>query len=144
MRSLLDAHVLIALFDESHVFNERAHTWLESRAEEGIATCPLTENALVRIPTLPSYSKTLQCTPREIIATLTDFVNAHDHRFWPDSLSLRSSSHFRPERIPGSRQLTDIYLLSLAVAHQGRLVTFDEKIPRSAVPNAEARHLVVI
>ena len=144
MRALLDANVLIALFDENHVFNDRAHTWLEAHAEEGIATCPLTENALVRTLTLPNYSESLQCTPAEIIGALSDFVAAHDHEFWPDSLSVRSGKDFRTKRILGSRQLTDIYLLSLAVAQRGRLVTFDSKIPLSAVPNAKTNNLVEI
>ena len=52
---LLDANVLIALFDEAHVFNDRAHTWLEAHASLGIATCPLTENGLVRVISNPKY-----------------------------------------------------------------------------------------
>lgn len=144
MRSLLDANVLIALFDEEHVFNDRAHGWLEIHATDGIATCPVTENALVRILSHPNYSKTLRCTPAELIDALSDFVNDHDHEFWADSVSLRGSAHFSPERILGSRQITDIYLLSLAMKHGARLVTFDERIPLSAVPDAQARHLEII
>ncbi len=144
MRSLLDANVLIALFDEEHVFNDRAHAWLETHAADGIATCPVTENALVRILSHPNYSKTLRCTPTELIEALTDFVKDHDHEFWADDLSLRSNEHFAPERMLGSRQITDIYLLSLATKHRARLVTFDERIPLSAVPGAQKQHLHII
>jgi len=41
-------------------------------------------------------------------------------------------------------RLTDRYLLGLAVAHGGRLATFDAGIPRSAAVGAEARHPVVV
>jgi hypothetical protein len=44
----------------------------------------------------------------------------------------------------GPKQLTDIYLLALAVKNSGRLVTFDRAIPVAAVRSAEPQHLVVI
>ena len=46
----------------------------------------------------------------------------------------------------GHRQLTDLYLylLALAVAHNGRFITFDAQIALSAVRGATARHLVSI
>ncbi len=144
MRALLDANVLIALFDEDHVFNERAHVWLKENASAGIATCPFTENALVRVLSHPKYSKTLRSTPAELITGLVEFVEYHDHVFWPDNLSIRSEPHFDRKRMLGSRQLTDIYLLSLAIANEGRLVRFDEHIAISAVPVSRPEHLLVI
>ncbi|WP_221032687.1 TA system VapC family ribonuclease toxin [Actomonas aquatica] len=144
MRALLDANVLIALFDEAHVFNERAHDWLEVNAAHGIATCPLTEDALVRILTNPNYSAELQVTPAQVIEILTQFVSAHDHAFWSDDISLRAPELFDPARILGSRQLTDLYLLALATRHKGRLVTFDERIAISPVRAAKPRNLLTI
>lgn len=144
MRALLDVNVLIALFDEEHVFNDRAHVWLENNADSGIATCPITENGLVRILSHPKYSKTLQCTPAELIKSLAEFVSNQDHLFWPDDLSIRSTKNYDPRRILGSRQLTDIYLLSLAVKNQGRLVSFDNNIAASAILNSRPEHLLVI
>jgi predicted nucleic acid-binding protein len=44
----------------------------------------------------------------------------------------------------GHRQLTDLYLLALAVAHQGRFITFDARIPVTAVRGARPEHLVSI
>jgi hypothetical protein len=40
--------------------------------------------------------------------------------------------------------VTDAYLLALAVARGGRLVTLDQNVPRSAVPGARPAHLVVL
>ena len=66
------------------------------------------------------------------------------HEFWSDSLSIADPAVFDHRRILGPDQITDVYLLGLAVKHGGRLVTFDRGIPIAAVRGAEARHLVVL
>ncbi|MCC5808337.1 MAG: hypothetical protein JJU00_18565 [Opitutales bacterium] len=142
-RALLDVNVLIALFDADHAFNESAHGWLEANASVGIATCPLTENGLVRILSHPRYSKTLTLRPADVIDRLERFAAHHDHEFWADELSLRETV-IRRDRILGSRQLTDIYLLGFAVRRNGRLVTFDQTIPVDAVEGATPAHLVAL
>lgn len=144
MRSLLDVNVLIALFDPDHVFHERAHAWLATHASMGIATCPLTENGLVRILTHPGYSKKKRFHPNDIITRLHGFVQRHNHEFWTDNLSLRDRKSFRAGRILGSKQITDIYLLALAVVHNARLATFDSSIPLEVVPEAKSENLAVI
>jgi predicted nucleic acid-binding protein len=67
-----------------------------------------------------------------------------DHAFWPDDISLLDEQIIDRTRILGPKQLTDIYLLALAVKHGGRLVTFDRTIPLAAVRGAQAHHLVAI
>ena len=104
MRALLDVNVLIALSDEDHVFNERAHAWLEKNAPAKIATCPLTENGLVRVLSNPGYSRSLRLTPALIIGRLSQFLASHDHEFWNDDLTLREATIFRSDRILGFRQ----------------------------------------
>jgi predicted nucleic acid-binding protein len=66
------------------------------------------------------------------------------HEFWGDSVSLLDESLFRPQAITGHRQITDIYLLGLAVRHGGRLATFDRSIPVKAVVGAGSAHLELI
>jgi uncharacterized protein len=66
------------------------------------------------------------------------------HEFWPDELSLLDDRAFETTRIHGPKQLTDVYLLALAVARGGRLVTFDRSLPVEAVLRAQKKHLVVI
>ena len=51
---------------------------------------------------------------------------------------------FQPTYIQGHRQLTDVYLLGLAVANQGRLVTFDRNVPLKAVAGAGPQHLELV
>jgi len=144
MRALLDVNVLVALFDQDHTFNERAHQWLEDHLDEGIATCPLTENGVVRILSHPNYSKSLRLAPAEIVERLARFCMAQNHAFWADSVSLREPAVFQIERLLGPRQITDLYLLALAVREGGRLITFDEGIAATAVVGATPEHLAVI
>ena len=144
MRALLDVNVLIALFDQNHVFNDRAHAWLEAHADKGIATCPLTENGLVRILSHPKYSQQFQLTPTEIIRRLQNFLKAQDHAFWADNVSIADSTRFSSDRILGSKQLTDIYLLGLVVHNEGKLVSFDQGIPLNAVKGSSKASLECI
>ncbi|MBV8380374.1 MAG: VapC toxin family PIN domain ribonuclease, partial [Paucibacter sp.] len=44
----------------------------------------------------------------------------------------------------GSRQLTDVYLLALAVRRGARFVTLDQGLSLHAVPAAQARNLVIL
>ena len=141
MRALLDVNVLIALFDQDHAFNDLAHSWLEANSHQGIATCPLTENGLVRILSHPGYSRQLHLTPTEVIRRLHNFLKIQDHVFWADDLSLRDSQYFDREKILGSKQLTDIYLLGMAVKNGGKLVSFDKSIPLNSVERCRHENL---
>jgi toxin-antitoxin system PIN domain toxin len=144
MRALLDVNMVIALLDASHAFHHRSHEWWAKNFTKGWASCPLVENGVVRIMVNPGYSPTRRFHAEEIIKALSGFVSATDHEFWPDNLSLRDGESFIPDRIHGSRQLTDIYLLALAARHGGRLVTFDQDIPLSSVKMAKPLNLVVL
>ena len=145
MRALLDVSVLIALFDSDHAFHDRAHGWWERNLHLGWASCPLTENGLVRILSQSTYGrKGTITTVTDMIARLRMFAQQTDHQFWPDDISLRDKSALKSDRIHSSRQITDVYLLSLAVRHSGRLATFDTRIPIGAVPSATPNHLCVV
>lgn len=144
MRALLDVNVLIALLDASHAFHRRSHEWWAKNSTRGWASCPLVENGVVRIMVNPAYSTARRFHAKEIIGALSEFVGATDHEFWPDSLTLRDSKSFIPDRIHSGRQLTDIYLLALASRHGGVLATFDQGIPLSSVKTAKPLNLVVL
>jgi toxin-antitoxin system PIN domain toxin len=144
MRALLDVNILIALFDPDHTFHERAHSWWASNTMQGWASCPLTENGVVRIMSNPGYSKKVRFTPIELIETLRTFARQSDHEFWPDPISLCDPGIFRADRIHGSRQITDLYLVGLATKQGGRLVTFDSRMPLQAITSAKAENIVVV
>lgn len=142
MRALLDVNVLLALFDEDHVNHRLARDWLVDRAETGWASCPITENGFIRIISQPSYPNAVGAV--EAIAMLAAARLPQTHAFWPADVSLVDASTVDPSRVLGPKQVTDLYLLALAVAHGGRFVTFDDRVPLAAVPAAERRHLVVL
>jgi len=141
--ALLDVNVLIALFDPEHIHHEAAHDWFLESSESGWATCPLTENGLIRVLSNPRYPGR-----RTIINDASDrlstFCRRSDHFFWEDSVSVRDEARFRPQHIQGYRQLTDVYLLGLAVEHDGSVATFDRGIPIESVTGAESSHLRVV
>jgi hypothetical protein len=142
MSALLDASFLIALFDAAHTHHQAAHQWFAANRAQGWATCPLTQNARIRIISQPSYP---HCLPvAEIARRLRSAIAANDHVFWVDEVSLTDASLFDLTRVLTPRYLTDVYLLALAAKHDGRFVTFDKSILKDAVLTAEGRHLVVL
>lgn len=142
MRSLLDVNVLIALLQPDHAHHAAAQQWWTENRQEGWATCPLTQNGFLRIVSQPKYPRPI--TVAEALELLAEDVADTNHQFWPDDISLLDTVLFRRDRMLGPKQLTDIYLLALAVKHGGRLATFDRAIPVSAVQGAEPRHIAVI
>lgn len=143
MAALLDVNVLIALFDPEHVLHRAAHEWFAKHRERGWATCPLTENGLVRILANPGYSGR-RTTVSDAVARLSAFRASGDHEFWPDTVTLCAEGSFAFAHIRGHRQLTDVYLLALAVERAGRLATFDRHIEPAAVSGATAETLLRI
>jgi toxin-antitoxin system PIN domain toxin len=142
VRALLDVNVLIALLDSDHVDHRRARAWLESEIAAGWASCPITENGFVRIVSQPRYPRPVAIA--EAAGRLRRATATPHHEFWPCDTSLLDARAFRIDRLHGSRQVTDAYLLALAASRGGRFVTFDRSIPPDAVAGAEARHLVTL
>ena len=141
-RGLLDINFLIALLDLDHSHHHAARLWMEHEAKHGWASCPITQNGCIRIMAQPSYPSPLPA--HSIIARLTAATRTTYHEFWPDDVTLLDVSVVRPDHIHGPKQLTDVYLLALAVKHDGRFVTFDTTVPISAVPAARKHHLVAV
>ncbi|MBA2349271.1 MAG: PIN domain-containing protein [Solirubrobacterales bacterium] len=142
MRALLDVNVLLALLDSDHVDHARAGAWLDEAIVDGWASCPITENGFVRIISQPRYPAPI--TPTEAIGLLDGARGGDRHAFWPCDVSLLDAVTADRARLHGPRQVTDAYLLALAVAHGGRFVTFDRTVALSAVPGARPEHLVVL
>lgn len=138
--ALLDVNLLIALHDEAHIHHQAALDWLMADLSMAWASCPLTQNGCLRILCQPSYPNPFSFS--EALALLQQSCRDRRHQFWPDDLSLLDATRLNHAHIHGHRQLTDLYLLALAVKHGGRFVTFDAKIPLSAVKGAKPQHLV--
>lgn len=142
MRALLDVNVLIALLDQDHTLHVRARRWFEANAPSGWASCPLTQNGCVRVMANPAYPNALPVT--RIVARLREAVADAHHEFWPDDVSLLDENVADATRIHGSRQVTDLYLLALAVRREGTFVTFDASVVLDAVRGAARPHLTTL
>jgi toxin-antitoxin system PIN domain toxin len=129
---LLDVNVLVALFDPAHVHHDLAHDWFGAIGKKAWATCPITENGVVRVLSHPKYP-TVTATPAEIIGRLGIFCGSPGHVFWPDDVSLTDGRLFRADHIAGPKKVTDVYLAGLAANHGGRLATFDRAILAGAM-----------
>ena len=142
MRALLDINVLIALFDPDHVHHARAWSWFERQSPMGWASCPITQNGCLRVMSQPAYPNPLPVAA--LVERLASACAAPEHQFWPDDTSLLDTASFDHARIHGHRQISDLYLLGLAIAHDGCFATFDQTIALSAARNARPGHLIVV
>jgi toxin-antitoxin system PIN domain toxin len=142
MRTLLDVNVLIAAHDPDHVFFGTARHWMADNAQAGFASCPLTQNGCVRIMSQKSYANPFDMGTLMQVVGETCASSAFE--FWAEDISLFDATRFDHNKIHGHRQLTDLYLLALAVKHHGRFLTFDREIPLNAVRGAKKEHLVVL
>ena len=140
---LLDTNVLIALFWPSHAQHERAVKWFARHRGKGWATCPLTEAGFVRIVSNPAFSRDA-VTPREAAGVLAANTAAKDHAFWPDELPFAPAVAFAGARLVGHQQVTDAYLLGLALRRGGMLATLDERIAALTEPRSTERKALEI
>ena len=142
MRALYDVSALLALFDEQHRKHDPVFSWFTANAGEVWASCPLAQNGFLRVISQPSYLR-----PRSLIEAyerLLDATSDVNHQFIADDISLLDDTLVRFSDVAGPGQLTDVYLLALAVAHDMRLVTLDKRILLPPVVGATEDHLVVI
>jgi hypothetical protein len=142
VRALLDVNVLIALLDSDHASHDSAIDWFAKHAREGWASCPITQNGCIRIMSNPAYPNPLPV--QAVIQHLAGACRQDIHEFWPDEVSLLDSEVVDTTRIHGPRQLTDMYLLALAVQHEGRLVTFGTGMPLAGVRKATTQNLLIL
>ena len=142
MRDFPDVNILIALVDDEHAHHRRASDWFESNRRQGWVTCPITQNGCLRILSQPRYPN-----PFGIVGAterLLRLTSTSEHEFVPDDVNLLDAGIVDFSRLSGHRQLTDIYLLALAVRHDLRFVTLDRGVQLAVVGGASESHLVVI
>ena len=115
---------------------------MSAHAGQGWASCPLTQNGCLRILSQPGYPN-----PRpmaQVAERLAAAAADRSHDFWPDSISLIEPGRLQWSHVLGPRQVTDVYLLALAVHHQGSFVTLDRSVALDAVVGAQKKHLTVL
>ena len=124
---LLDVNVLIALMWPAHESHAQVQDWFSRKSRQGWATCPLTQAAFVGIITNPAFSRDA-VTPLEAVKLLGANLNHPSHRFWADEISFVQATQLFARRLAGHQQVTDAYLLGLAMHKQGKLATMDQAI----------------
>ena len=128
MAFLLDVNVLIARIDPRHEHHERARNWMARHTSVDIVTCPVTENGFLRIFGHPAYPGG-PGSPGSALAELRVIRGMPNHRFVGDSISIDDPTVFHSLDELGPKQLTDVYLLGLAVVHKVVFASFDGRIP---------------
>jgi uncharacterized protein len=141
-RFLLDINLLIALIDPAHVQHDRAHEWFASTGRQAWATCPFTENGVLRIVGHARYPNS-PGTPAAVAEVLREFCALPGHTYWPGDITLLDAEGVDCGRLLDSAQVTDTYLLALARAHDGQLATFDHRLVTTSVADgANVLHLI--
>jgi uncharacterized protein len=139
---LLDVNVLIALIDPTHVGHDAAHSWFGAAGSASSATCPFTENGVIRIVGHPKYPNSAG-SPAAVAPIVAHLRALPGHMFWRDDLSLIDCDIVTADRIATPAQVTDTYLLALAVAHKGQLATLDRRLSPTAVRHGRGALYVI-
>lgn len=142
MRLYPDVNVLIALFDPAHQHHAVASEAFVELGSDGWVTCSVVENGFLRVISNPSYLNAV--TLAEAASLLQAAIANTNHRRLDQFISLLDSDRFLPSKLVSHRQITDLYLLGMAILHDVKLITFDRNIPAHAAVGFETRHLLVL
>ena len=141
---LLDVNVLVARFWEPHIFHHKVRAWMATHEHEGWATCPITEAGLVRTLSNPGFSPQGP-RPAEALHWMAESLREDpNHQFWADDLPVAAACEETISQLHGFKQLTDAYLLGLAIHKKGRLLTLDQRMLALAGEGTSARRALVI
>lgn len=132
---LLDVNVLVALMWPAHEGHERAQKWFAGNAKSGWATCPFTQAAVVRVLSNPAFSRDA-VNPQQALTVLGANLDHPHHLFWPDDVSLVETVEPLRRRLVGHQQVSDAYLLGLALRRKSKLATMDRAV-LSLLPEKE-------
>ena len=140
---LLDVNVLVAAAWPTHRDHEKVQAWLARHARGGWATCPLTQTSFVRILSNPAFSPNA-LTPRDALLLLESNLAHPAHEFWTDDLGLVQAFEPLARNLKGHQQVTDGYLLGLAIHKKGKLVTMDRAVRTLLPEKSPDRDIVVL
>jgi hypothetical protein len=132
-RHLLDLNALIALADPDHLHYHAMQNWFDAAGNKDWGVCPLTEAGFIRVTTNPAYRGPSR-TVAQAATILGQFALHPGYRYWPIAESWSAVTAPFSARLLGHQQVTDAYLLGLAIKEKGVLVTFDKGIRYMAGP----------
>ena len=140
---LLDVNALIALLWEEHPFHKRCAEWFIRSANAGWATCPMTESGCVRVLCTPAFTANPPSVHSAIRLIQAATESGSNHHCLMDDLPLSAVGARWSNRL-GHKQITDAYLLALAMHHKAKLVTFDRRMEILAPEGSAEREALEI
>ena len=141
---LLDVNTLVALCWSGHAHHASALGWFKEHAKQGWATCAFTQAAFVRVILQPAFSgEPLQAN--QLIELLARTTAHPQHRYLEIDFDMRRVQQACTGGLLGHRQITDAWLLTTAIRHDARLVTFDRGIASLLATHLErGAHIVTL
>lgn len=127
-RYLLDVNVFLALVSENHRHHQLVTKWFNTPGLEW-AICPFTEAGFLRNATAPRPG---QITMSEATAILARMAQEPGYDYLPIEADWQTLCSPFFKRLYGTKQVTDAYLLGLAVQSRLVLVTMDKAISHIA------------
>lgn len=140
--NLLDLNVLVALAEPGHGHYQKAQQWFNSGGKDNWGVCPLTEAGFVRLTTNPAFHPGPR-TLGQAVAALQTIKEHPGYRYWEITESWVTLTAPFADRIFSHQQVTDAYLLGLAIKENGVLVTFDRGLRYMAGPEY-SRNLLIL
>lgn len=127
MKTLLDVNLLFILHQPLHPDFLGVKRWFLSRASENFSTCPITQSGMMRL-LVQSVPGSTPFTIEEASEALDQLTHQSGHVYWPDDPAYLDATQAILARMQGYRQITDAYLLGLAIHNKGKLATLDRGI----------------
>jgi toxin-antitoxin system PIN domain toxin len=119
---LLDVNVLIALTEQGHMHHQTVMKWFNTPGLDW-GLCAFSEAGLLRVTVNSNVGNVSVWEATEILKALEKHPG---HRYWPITTNWSVLAAPFRERIYGHQQITDAYLLGLAIKENGVLVTLDK------------------
>lgn len=148
MKYLLDINALIALAWPQQMQHPQMQMWFDKNSSDGWATCALTQAGFMRIVTQPAFAMLhhLDTIKFSHATSLLQTNVAHKkHQFLDLNFGFDKVLSACTGGLQGHRQITDAYLLTLAIQNKRQLVTFDSGIGSLlATATERQKHLLVL
>ena len=125
IRYLLDVNVLVALATRDHVHHGVVKKWFYAAPDLRWALCAFTEAGFLRNATAPRLG---QITMGEAAAVLKELAKHPGYRYQAITADWHTLCGPFIKRLYGTKQVTDAYLLGVAVREGLVLVTMDKAI----------------
>lgn len=142
MKVFPDINVLIALFDTSHQHHLVAKREFMKYVPAGWCSCSMSQNGFIRIVSNPSYLNSMSVAEATTLLKLA--VERTNHTYLDNTLSLLDTHRFETTKLLTHKQISDLFLIGMAIHYDVKLLTFDRNIPTHAAIGFNDRHLLVI